>query len=195
MKMLKNSKTFGRGLGARIRQPLSAGGRLCRVYFSLDYERDFERVRKIRSSASVIPALAVGFDGLGAWNDVVRRGSAAVHASIDDALDNTVATVVCIGARTMGGKYLDYELERSLERGNPLIGLRINHLRDDQGRADEAGEAPPLIRTAGFDTYTYTDAEQLAVDIEEAIERGRGRLRHERMASPARGVSMPAYAS
>ena len=192
--MLQRPKTFGCGLGARSRQTRSVGGRLCRVYFSLDYERDFERVRRIRACASVIPVMAVGFDGLEAWCDIARRGAAAVHGSIDDALDNTVATVVCIGARTMGGKYLEYELERSLERGNPLIGLRINHLRDDRGRSDEAGEAPPIIRAAGFDIYTYTDAEQLAVDIAEAIERGHGRLRRDRMVGTARGDSTPAYA-
>ncbi len=193
--MLKRPNTFGHGLGARSRPALSAGGRLRRVYFSLDYERDFERVRRIRASASVIPATTVGFDGLEAWCDIVRRGVVAVHGSIDDALDNTVATVVCIGARTMGGKYLEYELERSLERGNPLIGLRINHLRDDRGRTDETGEAPPIIRAAGFDIYTYTDAEQLAVDIEEAIERGQRLLRRDRMVGAARVVSTPAYAS
>lgn len=192
--MLQRPKTFGRGLSARSQRIQSAGGRLCRVYFSLDYERDFERVRKIRASASVIPAMAVGFDGREAWCDIVRRGAAAVHGAIDDALDNTVATVVCVGARTMGGKYLEYELERSLERGNPLIGLRINHLRDDRGRTDEAGEAPPIIHAAGFDVYTYTDAEQLAVDIEEAIERGQAHLRRDRMVHTPRGVSVPAYA-
>ena len=192
--MLQRPKTFGRGLSARSQQVRSAGGRLCRVYFSLDYDRDFERVRKIRASASVIPAMAVGFDGREAWCDIVRRGAAAVHGAIDDALDNTVATVVCVGARTMGGKYLEYELERSLERGNPLIGLRINHLRDDRGRTDEAGEAPPIISAAGFDVYTYTDAEQLAVDIEEAIERGQRHLRRDRMVRAPRGVSEPAYA-
>ncbi len=166
--MLQRPKTFGCGLGARSRQTRSAGGRLCRVYFSLDYERDFERVRRIRACASVIPVMAVGFDGLEAWCDIARRGAAAVHGSIDDALDNTVATVVCIGARTMGGKYLEYELERSLERGNGLVGIKIHDLNDANGLADPEGHVPSLIGIAGYKTYKYTNKRDLVAHIHEA---------------------------
>lgn len=141
-----------------------------RVYFSFDYQRDLYRVGKIYQLPNAVSRSAAGFQNATVWQEAARRGEAAVQGLIDDALINTSVTVVCIGSRTAYGRYLGYELERSLERGNGLVGIRVNRLRDQDGLVDKEAPVPPLIEAAGFHVYSYTDKSQLVAHIEEAAE-------------------------
>lgn len=79
-------------------------------------------------------------------------------------------TVVCIGAKTAGRKYINYEIAQSLKRGNGLVGIQINQLKDKDGNVDPVGKTPPQIENAGFKVYKYVDHEKLAVRIEEAAK-------------------------
>ena len=51
-------------------------------------------------------------------------------------------TVVLIGARTAGRKWIDYEIRKSAERGNGFLGVRIHKLRDWFRRRDSPGCNP-----------------------------------------------------
>jgi hypothetical protein len=179
MTMLRRPTTLVRGLAGRTRKAQDGISRVRRVYFSLNYEYDLRRVQKIRLPASIIAGSAGGLSGPDGWHAITRRGGMAVQGLIDDALSNTVATVVCIGSRSIGSKYLDYELERSLDRGNALLGLRIGGIPDDNG---------------GYKVHTYTNPGQLVVDIEEAIGLARQYRQRERLVGTDRALSAAAYA-
>ena len=87
---------------------------------------------------------------------------------IDDGLRNTSVTCVLIGAETATRKWVKYEIEQSLERGNGLLGVYINGLRDRTGLTDPRGANPlddMYTRNAAgltvslsvlFSTYDYT---------------------------------------
>ena len=143
---------------------------MARVYFSLDYERDLERVKKIRNVPGVIACAAAGFQSTDVWETAKRRGDAAVHGLIKDGLNNTSVTVLCLGYMTSYRKYLTYELEQSLNRGNGVVGLQIHHLTDALGRSDEEGHVPPLLNIAGFKAHKYTNPRRLAEWIREAAD-------------------------
>ena len=89
---------------------------------------------------------------------------------IDEALDGTTVTVVCIGHETAGRKYVNYEIEQSIERGNGVVGVQVHHLRDQAGQTDLAGAVPPQITAAGFHVYEYASIPVLARRIEEAAQ-------------------------
>lgn len=89
---------------------------------------------------------------------------------INDALNNTSVTVICIGAKTAGRKYINYEIRQSLDRGNGLVGIQIHHLKDKDGNVDSSGETPYMIENAGYQVYKYVDVEKLAYRIEEAAQ-------------------------
>lgn len=141
-----------------------------RVYFSLDYRRDRHRVDQIHRVPDVISRSAGGFQTSAVWLEARGRGAASIHGLINDALVRTAVTVVCIGFNTVDRTYLGYELERSLEQGNGLVGIKVNHLADQNGTVDKEAHAPPLIEDAGYQVYAFSDAKALAAHIEEAYE-------------------------
>ncbi len=55
-----------------------------RVYFSIEYDRDLERVKKIRKVPSVVACAAAGFQSKEVWETAKRRGDAAVHGLVMD---------------------------------------------------------------------------------------------------------------
>ena len=59
-----------------------------------------------------------------------RKGEKEVYKWIDKQLEGTSVTVVLIGAETLDRPYVQYEICKSLERGNALIGIHINRVKD-----------------------------------------------------------------
>ncbi len=143
---------------------------LRRVYFSFDYGRDLDRVKKVRNIPGIVACAAAGFQSKDVWETAKRRGDAAVHGLVKDGLNNTSVTVLCLGYMTSYRKHLTYELEQSLNRGNGVVGLHINHLTDALGRPDEQGHVPPLLNIAGFKAYKYANPRRLAEWIREAAD-------------------------
>ena len=144
-----------------------------RVFFSFHYQRDIWRVNQIRNVPGIVGVTAARFGDASLWEEAKKKGDAAIKKVIDDGLNNTTVTVVCIGATTAGRKYTNYEIAQSLKRGNGLVGIQINHLKDEYGNVDPVGTTPPQIEKAGFKVYKYVDLEKLAARIEEAAELAR----------------------
>ena len=140
------------------------------VYFSFDYQRDLHRVNTIRQLPQIIAGAAAGFQSAKIWQEAKPNGDEAVHGLINDALSGTSVTVVCVGQMTAHRKYIVYELERSFERGNGLVGITINHLSDGQGKSDPEASIPPLLTISGAAIYKYSDKRDLVNWIEQAAE-------------------------
>lgn len=141
-----------------------------RVYFSFDYEHDLDRVNKVRTVPGVIACSAAGFHNSDVWYTASGQGDAAVQGLINDALNNTTVTVVCLGHMTAHRKFLTFELEQSLERGNGVVGVKINHITNEARETEEEGYVPPLIKMAGYNVHKYNDQQQLALWIEDVAD-------------------------
>ena len=100
-----------------------------RTFFSFNY-KDVWRVNQIRSMTNVIGTAAAGFEDASIWEDAKKKGDAAIKRMIDDALKNTSVTVVCVTYGTATRKYIKYEVDKSLERGNGLVAVQIHDLKD-----------------------------------------------------------------
>ena len=99
-----------------------------RVFFSFHYPRDIWRVNQIRNIPNVTGTAAAGFQDASLWEEAKKKGDAEIKKLIDKALENTSVTVVFIGAKTAGRKYINYEIQQSIDRGNGIVGVRIHHL-------------------------------------------------------------------
>ena len=141
-----------------------------RVFFSFHYQRDVWRVNQIRNMPNITGCAAAGFQDASLWEEAEKKGDAAIKKLIDDGLQNTSVTVVCIGAKTAGRKYINYEIEKSLERDNGIVGIQIHHLKDHAGNTDSAGVTPAKLTAAGAKVYKYADKGKLAQWIEEAAK-------------------------
>ncbi|MFA7276622.1 MAG: TIR domain-containing protein [Pseudobdellovibrionaceae bacterium] len=139
-----------------------------RVFFSFHYQRDIWRVNQIRSIPNITGCSAAGFQDASLWEEAKKKGDAAIKKMIDDGLANTSVTVVCIGAKTAGRQYINYEIEQSIKRGNGIIGIQIHELKDMNGNTDSAGTTPSKLESNGYKVFKYVDHEKLAKRIEEA---------------------------
>lgn len=139
-----------------------------RVFFSFHYQRDIWRVNQIRSIPNITGCAAAGFQDGSIWEEAKKKGEAAIKKLIDEGLKNTSVTVVCIGNKTAGRKYINYEIEQSMERGNGIVGIQIHHLKDKDGNTDSAGADPSKLTSNNYEIYKYVDHEKLAKRIEEA---------------------------
>ena len=63
--------------------------------------------------------------------------------------------MVLIGAQTSQRKFVDYEIERSIARGNGLLGIYISGIKDSNGNTDTQGSAPARLIQAGAQCYTW----------------------------------------
>ena len=141
-----------------------------RVFFSFHYQQDVWRVNQIRSIPNITGSAAAGFTDSSLWEEAEKKGDAAIKKLIDDGLANTSVTLVCIGSKTAGRKYIDYEIEQSNRRGNGILGVKIHHLKDKDGKTDPEGTTPSKLTSGGYTTYRYTDHKTLAEWIEKAAK-------------------------
>jgi len=139
-----------------------------RVFFSFHYQQDVWRVNQIRNIPNVTGCAAAGFQDASLWEEAKRKGDAAIKALIDKGLENTSVTVVCVGSGTAGRKYINYEIDQSIARGNGIVAVQIHHLKDKNGNTSPAGAIPAKIAAGGYKAYKYTDHEALGRWIEEA---------------------------
>ena len=114
-----------------------------RVFFSFHYERDVWRAGQVRNSWVTQPDReTAGFWDSASWEEVRRRGKDAVERWIDNQLNGTSVTVVLVGAETSTREYVGYEIKRSHEIGNGLLGIWIHNLKDSNQRPDTRGLNP-----------------------------------------------------
>lgn len=140
------------------------------VFFSFHYQRDIWRVNQIRSMPNIVGNAAAGFKDASLWEEAKKKDDGSIEKMIDKGLEGTSVTVVLIGAKTAGRKFINYEIKKSIARGNGLVGIQIHELKNKDGQTDEVGESPSAILDAGYKIYKYVDAETLEKRIQEAAK-------------------------
>lgn len=102
-----------------------------RAFFSFKY-KDVSRAMVVRNSWVTQGKEAAGFIDAAYFEEVKRQGDTAIKNWIDNQLKGTSVTVVLVGAKTCSSKWVKYEIEKSKERGNGLLGIDISKIRDLQ---------------------------------------------------------------
>jgi len=83
--------------------------------------------------------------------DAAARNQAAMQDWIDNQLQGSSVTVVLVAARTAADPWVHYVIEKSVERGNGLIGIDVSKIEDMQGNTTErCGRMPQ-----GYDFYMW----------------------------------------
>jgi hypothetical protein len=113
-----------------------------RVFFSFHYA-DVWRASQVRNSwVTKTDRESAGFWDSAAWEEVQKRGDAAVKRWIDSQLNGTSVTAVLIGGETWTRPYVQYEIQRSHEKGNGLFGVYIHNCKDQRGLTCSRGINP-----------------------------------------------------
>lgn len=140
-----------------------------RVFFGFHY-RHVWKVNQIRNIPNITGTAAAGFQDASLWEDAKKKGVKEIKRLIDKGLLNTSVTVVFVTYGVTNRKYINYEIDKSLERGNGLVAVQIHHLKDQNGDTGSPGSIPSKIKANGFKAYKYSNKEALARWIEAAAK-------------------------
>lgn len=149
-----------------------------RVFFSFHYEQDVWRATNVRNSTKVDAAAAAGWSDASLWEEAKRKGRREIERLIDAGLRGTSVTAVLIGAETAGRPWVTYEIEKSIEKGNGLLGVRIHQVKDQAGQRGQRGATPAALTDGGFHVYDW-DRNNFGRWVEwAAVAAGKDCLKH-----------------
>lgn len=129
-----------------------------KVFFSFHYA-DISRVQIVKNSW----VTKGGYEAAGFFDQSLEEAAKShdddeIEALIDDALEGTDVTVVLIGEHTSEREWVQYEIAQSAIRGNGLIGVHIDGLRDLRGEYGDLGDNP-------FEELEYDDEGSVFADF------------------------------
>jgi hypothetical protein len=123
-----------------------------KVFFSFKYE-DVSRAMIVRNSWVTQGKEAAGFIDKAEFEKVERQGDRAIQNWIDRQIDGTSVTVVLVGEKTLSSRWVKYEINKSVERGNGLLFIDISKIKDLQGNTGERGGIIPT----GYPLYLWNN--------------------------------------
>ena len=114
-----------------------------RVYFCFHYE-DVEtfRANVVRNHDLTKETGQAGFFDASIWEDAELHGADAVKGLINRSLENTSVTCALIGSETWKRRWVRYEILKSYDRGNKLLGVHINGVKDKYQQTYAQGKNP-----------------------------------------------------
>lgn len=141
-----------------------------RVFFSFHYQRDVWRANTIRNLGIVDARAAAGWTDASLWEEAKKKGDASIKKLIDDALVGTSVTVVLIGAQTAGRKYINYEIQQSIDRGNGILGVHIHGIKNQDKETDTKGDVPAKLVNGDYKVYSAFDKDKFSAWVEAAAK-------------------------
>lgn len=121
-----------------------------KVFFSFKYD-DVQRAMNVRNSNVISGALKSGFIDKADFEAVEKQGDKAIQKWIDEQLTGTSVTVVLVGANTNKSKWVKYEIEQSIARGNGLLTIDISKIADLNGNTNDCCS----LRAQGYMHYLW----------------------------------------
>lgn len=114
-----------------------------RAFFSFKYKSDVSRSMVVRKSWVTQGKESAGFIDAANFEKLKKQGDTAIQNWIDKQLNGTSVTVVLVGAKTCSSRWVKYEIEKSIEIGNGLLGIDVSKIEDLQGNtSDRCGKIP-----------------------------------------------------
>ena len=100
------------------------------VFFSFDWD-DVWRVNQVRNSwVAKGNYTAAGFVDSAEIETLKRDTDLAIKRWIGKQMNGTSVTCVLIGSQTANSRWVKYEIEKSIEKGNGLLGVYIHNVKD-----------------------------------------------------------------
>jgi hypothetical protein len=120
---------------------------LRRAFFSFHFKNDVWRAGQVRNMGVVEGNAPVSDND---WEEVKKKGDKAIEDWIKNQLKNRACTIVLVGEKTAGRKWINYEIKESWNQGKGLFGIRIHNLKDSSESQSSSGNNP-------FDDFTVGD--------------------------------------
>ena len=114
-----------------------------RVYFAFHYQDviDF-RANVVRNHKLIEGVEKAGYFDASIWEEARKKNPLALKRMINSELNNTTVTAVLIGSGTYARPWVRYEIFKSIERGNSVIGIHINGIKGKDQNTKTLGPNP-----------------------------------------------------
>lgn len=122
-----------------------------KVFYSFHFDNDVMRVQQIRNMGVIEGNAAVTAN---TWEEVKKKGDAAIKIWIEDNMSGKSCVVVLIGTNTSERPWVKYEIKKAWEDGKALLGVYIHNLSCPNKGKSVQGANP-------FDLYTFKTGEQV----------------------------------
>ena len=114
-----------------------------RVFFSFHYEKDIWRAFIVRNSWVTKGNFeSAGFIDAVEFEKIKRQVDESIKRWINEQLEGTSVTVVLIGTETYLRDWVRYEIVKSFDRGNALLGVYIHNIKNQFEMTDIKGPNP-----------------------------------------------------
>lgn len=117
-----------------------------KAFYSFHFIPDNWRASQVRNIGVVEGNSPVSDN---AWEEVKKKGEKAIQDWIDDQLKGRTVTIVLIGEKTAGRKWINYEIKKSWGDGKGVVGIYIHNLKNKEGDQSTIGKNP-------FEDFTIT---------------------------------------
>lgn len=125
------------------------------TFYSFHYDKDVLRVQQIRNIGALEDNKPVASNQ---WEDVKRKGDAAVENWIDENMKMRSCVVVLIGEETSDRPWVKYEIKKAWKDGKGLFGIYIHNLNCPNNGKGKKGKNP-------FDQFTFKKGENIVVPM------------------------------
>lgn len=129
-----------------------------KVFYSFCYEDDVTRSMVVRNRwVTQGSQFYSGVIDAAEFEKVKKNGEQAVYDWIDEQLEGTSVTVVLLGTNTLERKFIQYEIYKSLKRGNGILGVFINDIKDLNGKTSVRCNVHTTIRKGDYIIGYFSD--------------------------------------
>ncbi|OPL10282.1 MAG: hypothetical protein AVO34_11365 [Firmicutes bacterium ML8_F2] len=110
-----------------------------KVFYSFHYKPDNWRASQVRNIGAIEGNTPVSDND---WEEIKKGGDKAIQKWIDGQLKGRSCTIVLIGEKTAGRKWIKYEIKKSWDSEKGVVGIYIHNLKDKNENQSNKGKNP-----------------------------------------------------
>ncbi len=110
-----------------------------KCFYSFHYEKDNWRVSQVRNIGAVEGNKPASDND---WESITKGGDKKIKEWIDKQMEGKTCTVVLAGSQTADRKWINYEIEKSWEKGKGVVVVFIHNLKDKDSKQSSKGSNP-----------------------------------------------------
>jgi len=122
------------------------------VFFSFHFDNDVMRIQQIRNIGVIEENTPVSVNE---WEEVKKKGPAAIEKWIDDNMKYRSCIVVLVGEETANRKWVKHEIRKAWNDNKGLLGIYIHNIKCPRNGKCSQGQNP-------FDQFTFDDGRKLS---------------------------------
>lgn len=122
-----------------------------RVFFSFHYQDVIDFRANVVRNHKLTKDDNAGYFDASIWEDAKKTSDLALKRLINSELENTSVTCVLVGTDTFNRRWVDYEIMKSLNKGNSLIAIHINGIKGKDEKTKSKGNNPFYYLGYSFD--------------------------------------------